>query len=809
MDPKESTARPTAVGTERKLAAILSADVAGYSRLMGEDEVGALRTLTAYRVIIDALIAQHHGRIVGTAGDGVLAEFASVVDAVQCAVAIQSRVKTENAPLPPERQMVFRIGINLGDVLLEGDTIYGDGVNIAARLEGLADPGGICLAGSVYDQIENKLSLQYEDLGEQTVKNIKKPVRTYRVRWEGEENQKAKIEDQESSRFKIQGSTKRRVRLASWATVAGLAFSVAILVAVRYLPLFFPNTQHPTPNTQFSLSTQPSALRTGEAKLSLPDKPSIVILPFDNMSKEPEQDYFSNGITEVLTSDLSRISSLFVIARNTAFTYKGKAINVQEVGRELGVRYVLEGSVQKAGEQVRIVVQLIDATTGEHLWSERFDRPFKDIFALQDEIVQKIVTTLKLQLTLQEQGFLVRKHTDNLEAYDYHLRGLEYFLRTTQEGNAQARQMLERAIALDPQYADAYVLLGITYLLEWLWRWSADLQNLERALALAQQALALDDSLPGAHSLLSQVYAQRRQYDQAIAEGERAIALDPNNALSSNRQGAVLTFAGRPAEAVPLMERAMRLNPHYPPFYIGDLGWTYSLIGRYTEAVAALKEALSRGPTLTAYYAILATCYLQQWASQQDTDSQTLEYALAAAQRPLALNDSSPPSHLSLGSVYLWQKQYEQALAEMELATTLNPNGAGGYALLAETLSRAGKSEEALGMVERALHLQNSGVADQHLSSVGVAYSLAGRPEEAIAPVKQYLIHYPNILGAHLTLSAVYSELGKDAEAHAEAAEVLRLNPKFSLEVHKERVPIKDPAMLERHVAALRKAGLK
>jgi TolB-like protein/class 3 adenylate cyclase len=578
MDPKEPTARPAEIGAERKLAAILSADVAGYSRLMGEDEVGALRTLTAYRQIIDALIAQHHGRIVGTAGDGVLAEFASVVDAVQCAVEMQTSLREENLLLPPARQMIFRIGINLGDVLVEGETIYGDGVNIAARLESLAEPGGICLSGSVYDQIENKLPLPYEHLGEQTVKNIKKPVRTYRVKLEvpspfvGEGQGEGAVRKAGSSRFQVSSSKTRHPWVIG--TGAGLLLVIGATVALRYFAL-------PTPHAQAPLSTQDSALRTGAAPaaLPLPDKPSIVILPFDNMSGDPQHDYFSNGITEVLTSDLSRISSLFVIARNTAFTYKGRAANVQAIGKELGVRYALEGSVQKAERQVRIVVQLIDATTGEHLWSERFDRPFKDIFAPQDEIVQKIVTTLKLQLTLQEQGFIVRKHTDNLEAYDYHLRGLEYFGRTTQEGNAQARQMLEKAIALDPQYADAYVLLGTTYLLEWLWRWSADTQNLERALALAQQALALNDSLPGAHSLLSQVYAQRRQYDQAIAEGDRAIALDPNNALSYNRQGAVLTFAGRPTEALPLMERAMRLNPHYPPFYIGDLGWTYSLIG--------------------------------------------------------------------------------------------------------------------------------------------------------------------------------------------------------------------------------------
>jgi adenylate cyclase len=282
--------------------------------------------------------------------------------------------------------------------------------------------------------------------------------------------------------------------------------------------------------------------------LPLPDKPSIVVLPFVNMSKDPEQEYFSDGLTEVLTGDLTRISGLFVIARNSAFTYKGKAVKVQDVGREMGVRYVLEGSVLKADNQVRITAQLIDATTGYHLWSQRYDRPLKDIFALQDEIVQKIVTTLKLQLTLQEQGYIVRKHTDNLEAYDYYLRGLESYFRFTKEANVQAREMYEKALALDPQYAEVYAWLGATHWLEWSWRWSADPQTLERAFALAQKAVALDDSLPVAHSLLSVAYAAKQQYDPAIAEGERAIALDPNNADSHELQAIVLNWAGRPEE---------------------------------------------------------------------------------------------------------------------------------------------------------------------------------------------------------------------------------------------------------------------
>ncbi len=558
------------------------------------------------------------------------------------------------------------------------------------------------------------------------------------------------------------------------------------------------------------LSTQDSALRTqAQPPLPLPDKPSIAVLPFINLSGDPEQDYFSDGLTKILTGDLSKISSLFVIARNSAFTYKGKAVKVQDVGREMGVRYVLEGGVLKAERQVRITAQLIDATTGYHLWSERYDRPLKDIFTLQDEIVQKIVTTLKLQLTVQEQGYMVRKHTDNLEAYDYLLRGIELFFRYTQGTNAQARQLFERALALDPQYAEAYAYLSWTYYREGFFRWSADPQILERALALAQKAIALDDPLPSAHSSLSLVYAAKQQYDQAIVEGERAIALDPNNADSYALQADVLNYAGRPEEALRAMEQAMRLNPHYPPLYLFELGGAYYLTGRYIEAVATLQEFLSRSPSHLYGHLVLALSYLWQWDFQQSADAQTLAQAVAAAQRAIALNDSSPWGHLFLGYVYLFQKQYEQAMAEMERAIALDPNEAISYALLAQVLSRVGRPQEAVGMVEQALRRKSRAAPDQHLYIVGAAYALAGRPEEAIAPLKQFLTRYPNILGAHLTLAAVYSELGREAEARAEAAEVLRLNPQFFLEVHRQREPLKDPALLERQLAALRKAGLK
>lgn len=451
------------------------------------------------------------------------------------------------------------------------------------------------------------------------------------------------------------------------------------------------------------------------------------------MSKDSGQEYFSDGLTEVLTGDLSKISSLFVISRNSAFTYKGKAVKVQDVGREMGVRYVLEGSVQKTDQQVRITVQLIDATTGYHVWSQQYDRPLQDLFALQDEIVQKIVTTLKLQLTLQEQGYVVHRRTDNLEVYDAVLRGLEYHYRITPEATAQARQLYEKATALDPQYAEAYAHLGYTYWVEWLLRWSADPQTLERVSKLAQQALALDDSLPMVHSLLGIFYSQKHQYDQALAEGERAIPLDPNYADSYAVQAEVLIFTGRPEETLRRMEQAMRLNPRSPPWYVLWLGLAYQMTGRYAEAIATWKEFLSRSPTAAGPHLLLALAYVEQWAAQQNPDLQTLAQAEAAVQRALALNAFTPFDHANLGVVYLGQKQYEQAIAETERAIASNANLAEMYASLAAALGRIGRAAEAIAMAEQALRRKPYS-ADQHLGFVGAAYYFAGRPEEVLAP---------------------------------------------------------------------------
>jgi TolB-like protein/Tfp pilus assembly protein PilF len=537
------------------------------------------------------------------------------------------------------------------------------------------------------------------------------------------------------------------------------------------------------------------------------------VLPFVNMSKDPDQEYFSDGLTEDLITDLSKFSGLFVIARNSVFTYKGKAVKVEEVGWELGVRYILEGSTRKAGERLRFTAQLVEAATGRHVWAERYDRPLTDIFTVQDEIVQQIGAAMRVEVQEAEQVRVRRIPTENLNAYDAVLRGLEYAVRFTPEGIAQARQWYERAVALDSQYAEAYARLGWTYWMEWLW-WNQDPLLLERAGELARQAIALNDSLPYAHLIMGMVYLWRdQQYEQAIAEGKHAITLDPNWADAYVGLTDILNFAGRAEEAVELVQKAMRLNPYYPAVYPHVLGVAYNLTGQYEEAIMASKEALRRNPNFLAAYTFLAGSYLVQWAWQWSQDPQTLERAVEAAQQAVALSDSTYWAHGTLSVAYLWQKHHEAALAEAERALALNSQDALSQTYWANVLNLAGRAEESLARMEQVTCSTAFGTGPPFCFLVlGDAYSLTGRHEEAIAAYKQVLSNKPGVadrLAAHLNLAALYSELGQEAEARKEAAEVLRLNPQFSLEVHKERVPIKDPAVLDRHIAALRKAGLK
>ena len=559
---------------ERKLAAILSADVEGYSRLMGDDEVATVRAITDYREVIASAVAGHGGRVVDAPGDNVLAEFASVVDAVQCAVDIQRALQQRNAELPPSRQMRFRIGINLGDVIVEGERLYGDGVNIAARLESLAEGGGICLSGTAYDQIEGKLPFACEFAGEHTVKNIARPVRVYRLRL-----------DPSASPPPSPRRGPRRVRGVAAAAAVLLLLGAGGWASWRWL----------TP--------------VESAGLPLPDKPSVAVLPFTNLSQDPAQEYFSDGVTEDLITGLSKVSALFVIARNSVFTYKGKPVKIREVGRDLGVRYVLEGGVQRSGNRVRITAQLVDAGTGYHIWAERYDREVTDIFALQDEVTRQIVRAMAVRLTDAEGVRMGRAPTGVLEAYDLVLRGHEERSRTTREGNAEARRLFVKAIDLDPGYAAAYLGLSWTYLQSWQFLWTADRESLARARELAEKATALNDNLAGACHVLGQIYLWMKEHDRALAQVERGIALAPNDADGYETKAEILGWSGKGEESLATIRHAMRLNPRYRFFYLWTLGHGYYLVERRQEALDAFAKLLDANPNFVPAYAYRAVLF--------------------------------------------------------------------------------------------------------------------------------------------------------------------------------------------------------
>jgi adenylate cyclase len=586
---------------KRKLVAILSADVKGYSRLMGEDEKGTVRTLNAYMDVMTGLVQHHRGRVVGTAGDSMLAEFASVVDAVECAVEIQKELNTRNAELPENRKMEFRIGVNLGDVIEDGEQILGDGVNIAARLESLSDAGGICISGTAFDQVRNKVNIGYEYIGEQAVKNIALPVRVYRILMEPE------VAGKVIGEKKAKPTPWRR-----WVTAL-----VIVLIVIAAAIAFWKFYIRPTPPVEVASKEKMA--------FPLPDKPSIAVLPFVNMSEDKEQEYFSDGITEEIITALSKVPRLFVIARNSTFTYKGKSVKVKQVSEELGVRYVLEGSVRRSGEKVRITAQLIDALTGHHLWAERYDRNLKNIFALQDEITLKIINALQVKLTGSEQIIVFGKSTNNLEAYLKLLQAREYSNPMTRDGNLLHRQMAEQAIALDPRYAVAYLILSASHLRDLFFGWSeSPEQSLRLAEELVRKAFAIDDSLGMTHAYLGRIYLTKKQHDQAIAEGERALALSPNDDFVQAAFAITLYYSGRMEEAIMLYRKAIRLNPFPPVWYLWGLGSCYRDLGRYEEAIVEFKKAIRLYPdSLTPHLGLAATYSLM--GRQQEADAEAAE----------------------------------------------------------------------------------------------------------------------------------------------------------------------------------------
>jgi adenylate cyclase len=558
---------------KRKLTAILSADVKGYSRLMGEDEEATVRTITAHRKVITSVIEKYRGRVVDSPGDNILAEFVSVVDAVQSGVEIQEVIRAKNAELPEERRMEFRIGINLGDVIQEGERIYGDGVNIAARVEGLADPGGICISGSAYEQIENKLALGYDYIGEHTVKNIVKPIRVYKVPTGPEILQKV---------------TEEKRPAPGWQRAA-LAVVIALVVVAGGVAIW-KSSRSPT-------SPPIEAASVEKMAFPLPDKPSIAVLPFSNLSGDPEQEYFSDGLTEEIISALGSVPKLFVIARNSTFTYKGKPVKVQQVAEELGVRYVLEGSVRKGGDKIRITAQLIDALNGHHLWAKRYDRNLSDIFAVQDELTKEIITAMQVKLTAGEDVRAAAESTNNLEAYLKILQAQGYHIRINPESNAMAKKLAEEAIALDPEYAWAYYALGRAHQVDvWLRVSKSPKQSLGKAMELFQKAIALDDTFAEVHARLGFQYAMTRQHDKGIAQAEKAVALNPNSAIAHFYLGKTLFFAGRVEESIPEYKKAIRLNPIPTSAYSWSLGLSYAYMGQYEEGITWCEKAVRQEP---------------------------------------------------------------------------------------------------------------------------------------------------------------------------------------------------------------------
>jgi TolB-like protein/class 3 adenylate cyclase len=580
----------TKEGFKRKLTTIFSADVVGYSRLMEDNEEATIQTLNTYRNSMSTLIEQHRGRIVDMTGDNLMAEFSSVVDAVKCAVKTQKEVSGRNVEVPENRRMLFRIGINLGDIVEEGDRIYGDGVNIAARLEGLAESGGICISGTAYDQLKNKLELGYEYLGEHSVKNIAAPVRVYKVLMEPEAVGKTIGE---------KSKTKR------WMTVAAI---VVILIGLAGWYLYIKQSKQ----------VEPASIK--KMAYPLPDKPSIAVLPFDNMSEDPKQEYFSDGLTEDLITDLSQISGLFVIGRNSTFAYKGKTIKIRQVAEELGVRYVLEGSVRKAGDNVRINAQLIDATTGGHVWAKRYDGKLVDVFALQDQITKKIIAAMTVKLTSGERQQFESRETANIEAYDAFLKGWGHHLRLTPEDFVKAVGYFKEATELDSKYGRAYAALALTYKKASDLHWNIDLgvSWIEARLLtrqFLQKALQYPTSL--AHQVASDVNLYRRQHNEAISAAELAITMDPNDPNGHAQMARALIFGGRPSDAVDSVNSAMRLDPSNPARYLFIAGLAQFAMGQLKQSVTLIEKALNYNPEARLWAAPLAAAYAHMGRDQE------------------------------------------------------------------------------------------------------------------------------------------------------------------------------------------------
>jgi len=1020
---------------KRKLTAILSADVKGYSRLMADDEEVTVRTINTYREVVTGLIEGHRGRVVDAKGDNILAEFSSVVDAVRCAVQVQKELTERNAELQEHRRMEFRIGINLGDVIEEQGNIYGDGVNVAARLEGLAEGGGICISGTAFDQVKNRISVGYEYQGKQSVKNIPDPVRVYKVLLEPE------------AAGKVIGEEERRPRKKRLAAIA----AVAILVVVAGGLLW---------NFYLRPDVEPASVE--KMAYPLPDKPSIAVLPFEYLSDDPRQEFFSDGLTNQIISSLSKVPRLFVIARNSTSVYKNKPVKIQKVAEDLGIKYVLEGSAQKSGDRIRITAQLIDAITGRHVWSESYDRTLKDIFELQDEITLEIVRAMRVKLTEGEQILLWKKgSTDNIKAYFKALEAMVYVRRMNIEGNVMAHKLSEEAIAMDPNFAAAYTILASAHIMDvWLGTSKSRANSLKTAYQLLQKSIDLEDTLDLPHAFLGYIYNMKRQYDKAIEEGERAIELNPNSADAYVWLANSLRHSGRLDDALISIKKALRLSPFPPSLYLLYLGHIYRDSAMHAEAIIAYEKVVARQPDNLFAHLGLASCYALSdrdkkaaaaasevlrinpkfsvehynktwpgkdqsikdrfinslrkaglpetpplplpdkpsiavlpfvnmsgdpeqeyfsdgiaeeiitalsktsklfviartssfkykgkevdvrtvgrelgvgyvlegsvrktgdkvritaqlidaktnkhlWAERYDRDlkdifavqdeitkkiitalhieitegeharvyakgtenlnaylkvmeanwlyqqgskdgilkarklaedaialdpdyafayktlgsthltyaflrknpGESIKRAIELFQKAIELDNSLAVAHSGLASCLSFERKYDKAIAEGKLALALDPNSADvifGYAFL---LSMAGEPEEAIPFFKETLRL-NPIPTSMHIRLFAIALRDSGQYEEAIAQAKRATEQGPNDLVAWVVLTSSYSLAGREEEARSAAKEILRINPKFSVARYQKVTPQKDRASVKRYCDALRKAGV-
>lgn len=595
---------------ERRLAAVLIADVTGYGRLSQADEEGTrARFLCDFHEIFEPAIAAYHGRLVKTLGDGLLVEFPSVVDAVRCAVEVQRTKAKRNADVREDRSLAYRIGVNLGDVIVEGSDIHGGGVNIAARLEALANPGGVAISGTAYDQVKNNVDVGFEFLGEQPVKNITEPVRVYRV-----------LLDPGAAGTFVNSARHRKRRWQWRALAAGVLLVVVAVGAVAWLRPWEPKI---------------AVASVERMALPLPDKPSIAVLPLANMSNDPNQDYFANGLTEDLITELSKVSGLFVIARNTSFTYKGKAVKIAQIAEELGVRYVLEGSVQRSGNRIRINAQLIDAINGGHVWADRFDGSLADVFVLQDKVTNTIADALALRLTATQQASIAQNETSDPAAYEALLRGWEHYRHTTREDDAKAIAHIEEAIRLDPNYSRAYAALAMVYIRNYGWGWARSLGLTGReARVRATRNVEKAQKRPNAlvHQAAGYILLDSVSPNEALAEFKKAIALDPSDSWSYALAAFALTIAGRSAEAIPYINAAMRLDPRPPPLFLYYLGMAHFNMEQYDDAAASLQSATRLNPDDELSFLALAATY-GYLGQKQDAKAAIARYnALEVAQ---------------------------------------------------------------------------------------------------------------------------------------------------------------------------------